>query len=294
MSTMKVDGKDLTIIEEVEICDGLTKKIIKHGEGESPEAGSMCVMHYTGCLATDDSKFDSSRDRNDPFEFEVGVGKVIQGWDSGVVTMKKGEECILCIRSDLGYGEMGAGGAIPPNADLVFHVELLDFFEKEKSLFEMNEEEKMTYAEDQKLKGNALLRDGDNTGAARCYENGLKAFDNTEVEELNPVYKTLKQSLHSNHCIVLLKSGNYLSAQLQARAVLAMDQFNIKATYNLINALEKDGDFEAALRESKFVLEREDLSESDRSMFQRQQQLTIVHRKQQDKKERAVYSKMFN
>jgi len=294
MSTITVAGEVLTFIEEIEICEGLTKKVIKQGDGESPEAGAMCVMHYTGCLADDDSKFDSSRDRNEPFEFEVGIGKVIRGWDEGVVTMKKGEECVFCIRSDLGYGEMGAGGAIPPNADLVFHVELLDFFEKVKGLWEMNEEEKMTFAEDQKRKGNASLKEGDFIAAARCYEEGIKAFEQAEVDELSPVYKALKQSLHSNHCIALLKSGNYLSATIQAKTVLSMDPSNIKATYNLVNALEKSGDFEMALRESKKILEKEDISESDRLMFQRQNQLTMAHRKEQDKKERAVYSKMFN
>jgi FKBP-type peptidyl-prolyl cis-trans isomerase len=81
--------------------------------------------HYTGTLAADGSKFDSSLDRGDPFAFTIGVGQVIKGWDEGVIQMSLGEKAKLEIPSEMGYGSRGAGGAIPPDADLVFEVELL-------------------------------------------------------------------------------------------------------------------------------------------------------------------------
>lgn len=98
------------------------------GTGESPKTGQRCVMHYTGWLYEDGKKgkkFDSSLDRGQPFEFAIGVGQVIRGWDEGVATMRPGGKRTLIIPPELGYGARGAGGVIPPNATLLFEVELL-------------------------------------------------------------------------------------------------------------------------------------------------------------------------
>ena len=98
------------------------------GTGVSPKTGQICVMHYTGWLyenGTRTKKFDSSVDRGQPFEFSIGRRQVIGGWDEGVATMKVGGKRTLIIPPALGYGARGAGGAIPPNATLMFDVELL-------------------------------------------------------------------------------------------------------------------------------------------------------------------------
>ena len=103
---------------------GLTWQDIVEGTGAEATKGAMVSVHYTGWLM-DETKFDSSKDRNEPFEFPLGAGQVIRGWDEGVQGMRIGGKRKLTIPSDLGYGARGAGGVIPPNATLVFEVELL-------------------------------------------------------------------------------------------------------------------------------------------------------------------------
>ena len=113
-------------ITSLQITDG------KVGSGAEAKKGASVSVHYTGWLYDASKpdrhgkKFDSSRDRSDPFQFKLGAGQVIQGWDQGVAGMKVGGQRTLVIPSQLGYGQRGAGGIIPPNATLVFDVELLD------------------------------------------------------------------------------------------------------------------------------------------------------------------------
>ncbi|NEX61166.1 FKBP-type peptidyl-prolyl cis-trans isomerase [Noviherbaspirillum galbum] len=108
---------------------GLQYDDLTVGSGEEARAGNHVTVHYTGWLQNSDGsagrKFDSSKDRNDPFEFPLGAGHVIKGWDEGVQGMKVGGVRRLTIPAALGYGARGAGGVIPPNATLIFEVELL-------------------------------------------------------------------------------------------------------------------------------------------------------------------------
>ena len=122
-SIAQTAGKTMTTPTGLQITD------IKVGTGATPKTGQTCVMHYTGWLYQNGAKgqkFDSSVDRGQPFEFPIGTGRVIKGWDEGVASMKVGGKRTLIIPPDLGYGARGAGGVIPPNATLLFEVELLD------------------------------------------------------------------------------------------------------------------------------------------------------------------------
>ena len=115
-------GKPMTTASGLQIIDS------KEGTGASPKPGQTCVMHYTGWLYENGQKgkkFDSSVDRNEPFDFPIGQGRVIKGWDEGVISMKVGGKRKLIIPAHLGYGAQGAGGVIPPGATLIFEVELL-------------------------------------------------------------------------------------------------------------------------------------------------------------------------
>lgn len=110
--------------EQVTTASGLQYVDEVVGDGPSPQAGQNVTVHYTGTFP-DGRKFDSSRDRGQPFSFVIGKGQVIKGWDEGVMTMKVGGRRLLTIPSELAYGSRGAGGAIPPNATLLFDVDLL-------------------------------------------------------------------------------------------------------------------------------------------------------------------------
>jgi peptidylprolyl isomerase len=103
---------------------GLKYEKLESGDGAQPQTGQTVMVHYTGMLE-DGTVFDSSRERNRPFSFRIGVGQVIRGWDEGVGMMHVGDRWKLIIPPELGYGERGAGGVIPPNATLIFDVELL-------------------------------------------------------------------------------------------------------------------------------------------------------------------------
>lgn len=109
----------------VKTPSGLSYQDLLVGTGPAPTAGKPVKVHYTGWLENG-KKFDSSVDRGEPFVFTIGAGQVIPGWDEGVMTMKVGGKRKLIIPANLGYGAAGAGGVIPPNATLIFEVELLD------------------------------------------------------------------------------------------------------------------------------------------------------------------------
>jgi len=111
--------------EQNQMTELLKIETLKEGTGQAIANGSTAVVHYTGWL-TDGTKFDSSVDRGEPFSFLLGAGQVIRGWDQGVLGMKVGEKRKLTIAPELGYGSSGAGGIIPPNATLIFEVELLE------------------------------------------------------------------------------------------------------------------------------------------------------------------------
>src|SRR5215469_13450393 len=122
-ATAQTAGATITTPSGLKITDS------KVGTGASPKPGQICVMHYTGWLyegGAKGKKFDSSVDRGQPFEFPIGRRQVIAGWEEGVATMKVGGKRTLIIPPELGYGARGAGGVIPPNATLIFDVELLD------------------------------------------------------------------------------------------------------------------------------------------------------------------------
>src|SRR5262247_2325603 len=121
---MAVYAREIAAMPSTTTASGLQFEELTVGSGNTATAGEKVKVHYTGWL-TNGTKFDSSKDRDDPFVFDLGAGRVIKGWDEGVQGMKVGGTRKLTIPPALGYGARGAGGVIPPNATLVFEVELL-------------------------------------------------------------------------------------------------------------------------------------------------------------------------
>ena len=120
----QADAATIAPQDTTQTQSGLQYIDTKAGTGQTPKSGQRVTVHYTGTLQ-DGTKFDSSVDRGQPFTFTIGVGEVIRGWDEGVSTMKEGGKRQLIIPANLGYGTRGAGSAIPPNATLIFDVELI-------------------------------------------------------------------------------------------------------------------------------------------------------------------------
>ncbi|MCK5590378.1 MAG: FKBP-type peptidyl-prolyl cis-trans isomerase [Candidatus Pacebacteria bacterium] len=118
-------NKNIKLINSKNMSEKLDIHVVQEGSGPAIQEGQMAVVHYTGTLL-DGTKFDSSVDRGESFGFSLGAGEVIKGWDQGVLGMTVGEKRKLKIPPELGYGVTGAGGVIPPNATLIFEVELLE------------------------------------------------------------------------------------------------------------------------------------------------------------------------
>jgi peptidylprolyl isomerase len=124
----KTPAKRIVSAGAVKTASGLTYIVTQKGTGRRPKVGETVVVHYTGTL-TNGVKFDSSRDSNKEFSFPLGRGRVIKGWDEGIAKLRVGDQAILIIPPSIGYGARGAGGVIPPNATLIFIVELVDIKE---------------------------------------------------------------------------------------------------------------------------------------------------------------------
>jgi FKBP-type peptidyl-prolyl cis-trans isomerase len=118
------DHKRLCLEAREALESGFIKKIIKAGDGPKPQPGDTIIVHYTGSLVNG-TIFDSSRERNETFEFSVGEGEVIKGWDEGLLTFNVGERSTLILSPSYGYGDAGAGSDIPPGAILIFDIELI-------------------------------------------------------------------------------------------------------------------------------------------------------------------------
>lgn len=233
MTDNTVEAIDVSVAQD----GGVMKQIFQsapEGAMGPPPDGYEVTAHYTGTLASDGSKFDSSVDRGQPFKFTIGQGQVIKGWDEGFASMKVGEKAILTITPEYGYGKSGSPPAIPADATLKFEVELLGFQEKEKEKYEMTPEEKIQKAKKLKSEGTELFKQKSYAEAASKYEEGADyAHDDDEGEHVPDDDKELYTSCWSNAAMCYIKTKDWADAIRCCNQVLSIDgeDKNIKALY---------------------------------------------------------------
>jgi len=270
----------------IALADGLKKKITREGHGDVPPLGSKVNVHYVGTLLSDGSKFDSSRDRNEPFSFDLGKGAVIKGWDEGVATMKVGEIAELVCAPDYGYGAAGSPPKIPPNATLKFEVEMIDFTEPVDT-----PEKKVSVALAKKEEGNKNFKEGQYENAKKAYGKGQDLIKDIwgADDDTKKTAAELTIALGANVTMCSLKLGEYGEAVKEAKEVLKNDPANIKTIWRLGQAYMHTGEYEEGLAVVKDGLK---LAPEDSNL---KSVLSQIQQKQAEyhQKEKAMYKKMF-
>ena len=294
---MSDDANDLIDVSIAQ--DGGVKKRIlqKAPEGAKgpPPNGYEVTAHYTGTLERDGTKFDSSVDRGQPFNFTIGKGQVIRGWDEGFASMKVGEKALLVIRSDYGYGDSGSPPNIPPKATLHFEVELLDIHEKLKERWEMTKEERLVMANRLKTEGTDLFQQGLFQEAAIKYEQAANyaVEEGVSGNDIPGDERALYISCCSNTAMCHMKLKTWPEAIVACNRVLEISsesQTNIKALYR--RGL-------ARLHCGLFAESKQDLMAAysvDQTNKDVRKALATLKEKQAEakKKEKAAYGGMFS
>ena len=235
--------------------EGIIKNIISYGNGDNPSEGQEVIAHYTGTLL-DGTKFDSSLDRNEPFKFQLGIGQVIKAWDLGFATMKKGEKAMIIAKSEYAYGKNGSPPTIPPDATLQFEVELLDFFDKPKSISEMTNEERYNISLSLKEEANQLVVEKVYDMANEKYLNALEHIKpNITSNDLENKDTKLLLSIYLNLSLTSNKNKNYKSSINYAEEALLIDNTNVKALFRKSTSEKDSNNFNDSLDTLNKILE---------------------------------------
>jgi peptidylprolyl isomerase len=238
---------------------GVYKKVLVPGDDSAgfPPVGSTVRVHYVGTL-TDGSVFDSSRDRPGFFEFDIGLDRVISGWDLAVATMRRGERCAIACRADYAYGEEGLPPKCPGGATLIFEIELFSWKDKRKDRFDLDNTERLVEAEKCKARGTDLFKEGNFGGALDKYADARWYLDSEEDDFVPPDgrykdCKTLFVSCCLNGATCALKLEEFEDAEALASKALERDAKNAKGYFRRGTARMLMGNFtdaKADLREA--------------------------------------------
>ncbi|KRX10096.1 Cyclophilin-like peptidyl-prolyl cis-trans isomerase domain [Pseudocohnilembus persalinus] len=262
---------------------GVQKKILQEGQGDStPANGNNIQVTYIGTLE-DGTQFDSNTDKENAFEFKVGVGQVIKGWDLGMVTMKKGERALFKLSSEYAYGASGSPPKIPPNATLIFEVEMLDWFMNKG---DYPESERFEFAAKCKQEGNNFYKNKELQQAQDKYTEGIEwletMYDNSKAMEDQRI-------IRNNLAAVHLAQGNANGAINQTSKILEAEPENQKALFRRGQAYRMTKNYEAAKTDLKLLYKLDPKNNACISELQAVQKAL----KAQQEKEKSTFSGLF-
>ncbi|CAB9507172.1 cis-trans isomerase [Seminavis robusta] len=276
---------------------GIMKKILEEapdGARGPPPNGWEVTAHYTGTLASDGSKFDSSKDRGKPFVFTIGKGQVIKGWDEGFQSMKIGEKAILSCRSDYAYGDHGHPPKIPGGAQLNFEVELLDFKEKEVEKWQMTEAQRIEKATKLKAEGTELFKQKKFAEAAQKYTSATSyaVGEGITGDDIPEAERPLFVASCSNAAMCFLKTKDYPEAIHACNQVLEIEAeatTNIKALFRRGTARMNMGLLKEAKEDFMTAYNHDKTNKDVRKALQ---ELKAKH-EENKKKEKAAFGGLF-
>uniref|UniRef100_A0A183CJ18 peptidylprolyl isomerase n=1 Tax=Globodera pallida TaxID=36090 RepID=A0A183CJ18_GLOPA len=273
---------------------GIVKRILRDGgeQGVHPAKGDTVYVHYVGTLKDTGEKFDSSRDRNEPFSFTLGKGQVIKGWDVGVASMCRGELAQLECRADYAYGEAGSPPKIPGGATLLFDV---------KASWELLDEEKLEHALKLKERGTEFLNQGKHKLALAKYQAviSLLEFAKPTKSDDDEAGKALKAKFEQafiaallNSALVNLRMCESAEAIKSCDKVLEKQPNNVKALYRKAQALQNRKDFEEAIEQYQHVQQLEPSNSAAVQQIVECRQRLAAQREAERNKYRAMFDRM--
>lgn len=266
-------------IEYLTEDNGVQKYIIKKGNDMYPINKQIVKVHYTGSLL-DNTKFDSSYDRNEPFEFELGSENIIQLWNKAIPHMSKGEKSVITGTSTYCYKDLNMP-SIPPNSTLKFTIELLDFYDKPKTIDELTEIEKTTLLEENKNNGKDSFKNNDLKKAFEYYTKAQSYAENLNSHE--------KINIYNNLSLITYKMEDYINSLHYVDLAYSIDNTNIKTLFRLANIHFKISNYDLSIKYCNTLLELDNTNVNVKRLLKD----CKVKKKLDHEKSKTLFKKMF-
>jgi len=284
-----LEASDMSLDENGVPKNGIiTKTIIKEGaEGPKPRFDHQVTVHYVGKLESG-KVFDESRGRGQPMTVILNRGQLIPGFEAAIQTMRLNETASFLIHADKAYGSAGTGADIPPNSNLIFEIELLSFGEKERDLEDMNGDELMLFAQDQKNEGNKAIKEKKYEVAVIAYKKGIEAMKQDAVQAVADSNE-LESALNMNLALSYINLQEFGGARNACDEVLNLQPKHLKARFRKSLALSGLGMLEEARDIIYDLCVEEPKNKEFRATYEEIKKKLADHRE----KEKEIYGKMY-